>query len=393
VRQNRVERPWHALQVEGLDEEPRVLDLAGAAPEEAAKLGLGRPPAPLRLFLERSKGAEAPATFQHRLDTRGPKRVNQLALEVRLADEEAEQLHRLTGKARADARLLERAAEALLLARIAEPGETDLRLLHSHSTENLGQRLGSADVDDRDALDVEVVTPPRGERLERDLVAHSLDEHEGGGIGDHVHSGNDAGRMPDVVSSAEWPYRERQPWAPMEADEVVRLAECLTTAGIPLWIDGGWGVDALLEKQIREHDDLDVVIELSDVDRLEAALGAAGYERVAGEAPKSFVLVDVRGRQVDVHPVAFDESRGGGVYVMEDGGEWVYPGAGFSGRGRIGGRDVRCLTPEVQVLVHDGYELGEKDYRELFLLQERFGVEVPAKHAERARAAGARLAR
>jgi hypothetical protein len=38
---------------------------------------------------------------------------------------------------------------------------------------------------------------------------------------------------------------------------------------------------------------------------------------------------------------------------------------------------VRCLTPEVQVLVHDGYELGEKDYRELRLLHDRFGVELP----------------
>lgn len=41
---------------------------------------------------------------------------------------------------------------------------------------------------------------------------------------------------------------------------------------------------------------------------------------------------------------------------------------------------VNCLTPEVQVLVHDGYEL-EKKAR---LLHERFGVELPIRYAARA---------
>jgi hypothetical protein len=49
---------------------------------------------------------------------------------------------------------------------------------------------------------------------------------------------------------------------------------------------------------------------------------------------------------------------------------------GFAGRG-VAGRDVQCLTPEAQVLVHDGYVLGERDYRELRLLHDRFGVELP----------------
>ncbi len=69
---------------------------------------------------------------------------------------------------------------------------------------------------------------------------------------------------------------------------------------------------------------------------------------------------------------------------MSEGREWVYPSRGFAGRGRVGGRVVRCLSAEVQMLVHDGYELTAKDYRELYLLHERFGVELPAKYAERA---------
>jgi lincosamide nucleotidyltransferase A/C/D/E len=174
----------------------------------------------------------------------------------------------------------------------------------------------------------------------------------------------------------------------MDAGEVVRLLNAAAAADVAVWIDGGWGVDALLEEQTRGHDDLDVVVVVTDVPRFTAVLAASGYAQVAGEAPQSFILVDAGGHQVDVHPVVFDEERGGGVYVMEDHRAWVYPEAGFAGRGRIDGREVHCLTPEVQVLVHDGYELTEKDYRELFLLHARFGVALPEKYVERALAAG-----
>ena len=54
----------------------------------------------------------------------------------------------------------------------------------------------------------------------------------------------------------------------------------------------------------------------------------------------------------------------------------------------VDGKPVRCLSPEVQVLVHAGYELTEKDYRELYLLRERFGVEPPEDLLERLLAAG-----
>lgn len=175
----------------------------------------------------------------------------------------------------------------------------------------------------------------------------------------------------------------------MEEGELLRVVGRLEREGIEVWIDGGWGVDALLERRTREHDDLDLVADLADADRIVEALGQLGYEPAAGGAPLSVVLVDGLGHQVDVHPVTFDEG-GGGVYRMGGTRSWVYPAEGFSGRGTVGGRPVRCLTPETQVLVHAGYELGEKDYLELHLLRERFGVEVPAELLERVLAAGRR---
>jgi aminoglycoside-2''-adenylyltransferase len=54
---------------------------------------------------------------------------------------------------------------------------------------------------------------------------------------------------------------------------------------------------------------------------------------------------------------------------MPDGGTWPYPAAGFAGRGTVAGREVHCLTPEVQVLTHAGYELDADDIRDLQALR------------------------
>ncbi|MDQ3122594.1 MAG: amino acid transporter [Actinomycetota bacterium] len=178
-------------------------------------------------------------------------------------------------------------------------------------------------------------------------------------------------------------YRDRHPRLATDAANLLEILNLLEQAGVIVWIDGGWGVDALLGEQTREHDDLDLVVELVHVPSLMETLTSNGYELVAGSPPTSFVHVDAVGRQVDVHPVVFDET-GGGVYRMEDGRDWIYPANGFAGRGRVGGQPVRCLTAEVQVLVHEGYELADKDYRELRLLHERFGVHLPTSVRARA---------
>jgi lincosamide nucleotidyltransferase A/C/D/E len=162
----------------------------------------------------------------------------------------------------------------------------------------------------------------------------------------------------------------------MDSQSLLAVVDVLEADGIEVWLDGGWGVDALLERQTRGHDDLDIVVGLAHADRIIELLSGLGYSQVAGNPPKSFVMVDARGCQVDIHPVTFD-AEGGGVYQMDDGSDWVYPSEGFKGVGSVNGRPVRCLSPDVQVLVHAGYELTQKDYRELYLLREQFGVEPP----------------
>jgi len=162
----------------------------------------------------------------------------------------------------------------------------------------------------------------------------------------------------------------------MAAEDVVAILDQLDAVGLTVWLDGGWGVDALLGRQTRAHDDLDLVVAIGDVPALEDELAVLGYKRAGGVPPKSFDSVDAHGRQVDSHPVAFDE-RGDGVYLMEDGRTWSYPAVGFGGAGVVAGRRVRCLTPEVQVLCHAGYELEADDLQDLRELAAQFGTDPP----------------
>jgi lincosamide nucleotidyltransferase A/C/D/E len=162
----------------------------------------------------------------------------------------------------------------------------------------------------------------------------------------------------------------------MTSEEIVRLLEKFESAGVRIWIDGGWGVDALFGKRLRSHDDLDIVVDIEDVPATKSVLRSAGYTHQEFEAPHSFMMVDPEGRQVDVHPATFDD-RGNGSYVMNDDQIWIYTAEGLAGKGSIGGKAVNCLTPEFQMTVHAGYEFAQKDHDEVRLLHERFGVDPP----------------
>jgi lincosamide nucleotidyltransferase A/C/D/E len=163
----------------------------------------------------------------------------------------------------------------------------------------------------------------------------------------------------------------------MTSSALLELLRLLAEAAIAVWLDGGWGVDALLGTQTRPHKDVDIVVRVSDVPKVQEVLGRRGFAVKEGTPPHSFVLADGLGLEVDVHAVVFDD-HGNGIYRMENGEDWVYPAEGFSGRGSIADQGVPCLTPTAQVLCHAyGYTPTEKDFRDMGLLEQRFGVELP----------------
>ena len=114
----------------------------------------------------------------------------------------------------------------------------------------------------------------------------------------------------------------------MNSHNLIVMVDLLDSSGIDVWLDGGWGVDALLGKQTRPHKDVDIIIRVDDVQAMIGLLSQHGFELVDGRPPSNFVLRDSQGREVAVHPVLFDE-EGNGVYRMLNGEDWVYPAAGF----------------------------------------------------------------
>lgn len=94
--------------------------------------------------------------------------------------------------------------------------------------------------------------------------------------------------------------------------------------------------------------------------------------------PWNFVLGDEAEHEIDFHVIAIDE-YGRGVYGPLANGEF-YPAEALAGTGVINGRIVACVTPEWLVKVHTGYELHAKDWSDVSVLCERFGIQVPAEH-------------
>jgi lincosamide nucleotidyltransferase A/C/D/E len=160
----------------------------------------------------------------------------------------------------------------------------------------------------------------------------------------------------------------------MTEDDVTLILDRLGGAGIDVWLDGGWAVDALLEDQTRAHEDLDLIVQVSDVPAMRVTLAGDGFGLDRGETYSNFVLRDRLEREIDVHPVVFD-AHGNGHYTMESGADWAYPADGFRGKGRVAGQEVRCLTADVQMLCHaTGYTPGETDIHDMRLLNVRLGT-------------------
>lgn len=170
----------------------------------------------------------------------------------------------------------------------------------------------------------------------------------------------------------------------MDARAVLEILAALDHASVQVWLDGGWGVDALLGEQTRDHSDLDLIVSTTDVDRVRQVLIDAGFAKKPGTSRTNLVLAARDGREVDVHAVDFDQA-GYGSFDLPDGRRWPLPPAAFAARGRVMGREVPCLSADAQVQCHaQGYEPTETDLRDMERLQERFGVVLPLTLARQA---------
>jgi GrpB-like predicted nucleotidyltransferase (UPF0157 family) len=161
----------------------------------------------------------------------------------------------------------------------------------------------------------------------------------------------------------------------MTAADVLEILARLDAAGVEWWIDGGWGVDALLGYQTRPHDDLDFAVRAEDIARLPRIFREFRHVQ-EDQLPAAYVLRDQGGRQLDFHPLEFD-ARGNGWQPQPDGGGSLWPREALDARGQIGGREVRCTSAHFQVESHlyEGYD--DVDWAAVAALCERFELPLP----------------
>jgi len=163
----------------------------------------------------------------------------------------------------------------------------------------------------------------------------------------------------------------------METGKVIEIIKLLEENCINVWIDGGWGIDALLGTQTRTHQDLDIVIQNTYIPKLRELFNNIGYKEIIRDDTSAwnFVLGNELGHLVDVHVIAFD-NQGNGLYgPMENG--IMYPANSLTGVGLIGELKVKCLTPEYQIKSHTGYKLREIDFQDIKALCHRFKLKIP----------------
>ena len=173
----------------------------------------------------------------------------------------------------------------------------------------------------------------------------------------------------------------------MGEEDVISIYQALSLSEIQVWLTGGWGIDALLQRQTRPHKDIDIIMMLDDVDRMLGLLAREGYRmkelwsenklvvNSSGiEIPTAFVLWDLKEHEVDAHAIQFDENGNGIPSWVNDEG-LVFSKEDLAGNGNVASVPMRCISPRMQVLCHKGYDLPIAQKRDLELLRDRFGVE------------------
>jgi len=170
----------------------------------------------------------------------------------------------------------------------------------------------------------------------------------------------------------------------MQEPQVASFYVDMEARGIELWLIGGWGIDALLGRQTREHHDLDVLVEVASLERFRHRLLELGFDfqyvwdnetwwvhddswSGSDDQPTAFVYAHRDGREIDAHVIRREQD--GTITTL-----WTSPhqvtAEGLNGSGVVGAQHVRCLTATMQRQAHTGYELPPHQIADLQLLSQ-----------------------
>ena len=169
----------------------------------------------------------------------------------------------------------------------------------------------------------------------------------------------------------------------MTEHDALEVIDALQAAGVQTWLDGGWAIDALAGEETRSHTDLDLALDREEVERAAAVLRDLVYREDANAVPgfpARLVMGHEDGRQVDLHPLAFDSEGNGWQQLSSTGRAWgPYPARDLNETGTIAGKRVHCKSAALQHRFRMGYEWSERDEHFMALLHKRFGLPTPPR--------------
>lgn len=152
----------------------------------------------------------------------------------------------------------------------------------------------------------------------------------------------------------------------MNLRQVLAVLDAVRSCTCRFWLEGGWGVDALVGHQTREHRDVDIDIDARCEEQVLAKLQDMGYVIETDWRTNRVELASANQGWVDVHPLVIDD-HGNARQASLDGGWHEWPRSFFT-TGKLDRVLIPCVSLEAQRLFHSGYQLRPQDEHDLALL-------------------------
>ena len=154
-------------------------------------------------------------------------------------------------------------------------------------------------------------------------------------------------------------------------EDLFEVLDMIEQLGIRYWLDGGWGVDALVGRQTREHRDVDINFDAACTEKLRQKLEEKGYEVVTDWSPVRIELYHPQLSYIDIHPFVLKEDGTAKQADLEGG--WYEFEADYFGSAVLDGREIPCISVKGQKIFHTGYEPRDVDKHDLKNIEELMG--------------------
>jgi hypothetical protein len=179
MRKYTIEWPRHAREIQRVDEQPRVPGLpAAVGADEAPKLLLAAPCSPGRLLLEGAERSKLALGLDDLFHTGGTKAADQLVLQVGDAHVEPEDFHLGATEVGAEAGPLQTAPEVALLTGVTQARQSKVQPPRTEQFQEASDVPRPAHWHNSNTLSGKISATAPSERLERDLIADPLNQHD-----------------------------------------------------------------------------------------------------------------------------------------------------------------------------------------------------------------------